>query len=291
MKHLMTLLLLLVASVAMAQDVIVLKDGSILNVYNLEESETSYFYTMSPAEGATTLKINKSDVFSVKKGEVTTITQAPATAPATPAVPEYQPVTAQFSRDIEVRRNPNHCFSAITPDGHELNYQILSEIDGRVSVIKGTYHAREYVIPDYVKMGDKTYTVTEIDEEAFIRETTVRVVRFPRTLRKIGESAFTFANLERIDLPDGLEELGAKAFAGTGFKVTNPVIYIPSTVVKIGKECFRSCGSNLSYRGYCQEYFSNIPSFVTEDNCTDYGIDEEAVEAFYRRRSLNMNQR
>ena len=65
MKHLMTLLLLLVASVAMAQDVIVLKDGSILNVYNLEESETSYFYTMSPAEGATTLKINKSDVFSV----------------------------------------------------------------------------------------------------------------------------------------------------------------------------------------------------------------------------------
>lgn len=293
MKHLMTLLLLLVASVAMAQDVIVLKDGSILNVYNLEESETSYFYTMSPAEGATTLKINKSDVFSVKKGEVTTITQAPATAaaPATPATPEYQPVTAQYSRDIEVRRNSNHCFSAITPDGHELNYQVISEADRRVSVIKGTYHAREYVIPDYVKMGDKTYTVTEVDEEAFLRENTVRLVRFPRTLKKIGESAFTFANLERIDLPDGLEELGPKAFAGTGFRETSPVIYVPSTVVKMGKECFRSCGRNLSYRGYCQEYFSNLPSFITEDNCTDYGIDEEAVEAFYRRKALNMNQR
>lgn len=298
MKQLMTLLLLLVASVAMAQDIIVKKDGSILNVYNLEESATSYFYTLEPSSEASVLKINKDDVFSVKKkdGEAQVVNPAaaaaaPAAAATTPAAAgntpgQREPVTAKLTTSVRTEKG-RRCFSACTPDGHELNYRIISEADATVEVTKGEYHAREYVIPEYIDIDGKQYTVTEIGEKAFFRENTVRRVQFPLTLKRIGESAFTYANLDRIDIPEGVEELCNYAFAGTGFRVTSPVIYIPSSVTKLGRSCFHACGSNTSYRGFCQETFTNMPDFINEGNCKNYGIDEEAVEAYYRRKALS----
>ncbi len=294
----MTLLLLMVASVAMAQDIIVKKDGSILNVYNLEESATSYFYTLEPSSGASVLKINKDDVFSVKKkdGEAQVVNPAaaaaaPAAAATTPAAAsntpgQREPVTAKLTTSVRTEKG-RRCFSACTPDGHELNYRIISDADATVEVTKGEYHASEYVIPEYIDIEGKQYTVTEIGEKAFFRERTVRRVQFPTTLKRIGESAFTYANLDRIDLPEGLEELDNAAFYAMGFRVTSPVIYLPSSVKKIGRNCFLGCGSNTSYRGFCQETFTNMPDFINEGNCKNYGIDEEAVEAYYRRKAMS----
>ena len=276
----MTLLLLMVASVAMAQDIIVKKDGSILNVYNLEESATSYFYTLEPSSEASVLKINKDDVFSVKKKDGEAQVGNPAAAAAAP------PVTAKLTTSVRTEKG-RRCFSACTPDGHELNYRIISDADATVEVTKGEYHAREYVIPEYIDIDGKQYIVTEIGEKAFFREKTVRRVQFPLTLKRIGESAFTYANLDRIDIPEGVEELCNYAFAGTGFRVTSPVIYIPSSVTKLGRSCFHACGSNTSYRGFCQETFTNMPDFINEGNCKNYGIDEEAVEAYYRRKAMS----
>ena len=44
------------------------------------------------------------------------------------------------------------------------------------------------------------------------------------------------------------------------------------------------CGSgkNRSIRGFCQAYFSNMPDFITEENCKDFGIDEVAVKEFHK---------
>ena len=294
----MTLLLLMVASVAMAQDIIVKKDGSILNVYNLEESATSYFYTLEPSSEASVLKINKDDVFSIKKkdGEAQVVNPAaaaaaPAAAATTPAAAsntpgQREPVTAKLTTSVRTEKG-RRCFSACTPDGHELNYRIISDADATVEVTKGEYHASEYVIPEYIDVEGKNYTVTEIGKQAFLRERTVRRVQFPTTLKRIGESAFTYANLDRIDLPEGLEELDNAAFYAMGFRVTSPVIYLPSSVKKIGRNCFLGCGSNTSYRGFCQETFTNMPDFINEGNCKNYGIDEEAVEAYYRRKAMS----
>ena len=281
-------------SYVMAQDVIVKKDGTILNVYNLEEGPTSYFYTLEPSADAATQKISKSDVFSIKKnGETSTRkigtgaqteVKAATENPEPKKAPEFKAVTATISsKYISKNDSGDLTFKARTPDGKELKYKILSKENLTLAVIEDGYDEKRYIIPEYVLLNNQTYTVVEIDEEAFEGEDDVEEVQFPATLKKIGESAFKGTNLAQIILPDGLEIIEEEAFANISDHVST--IYIPSTVRKIGDNCFRNCGSAKSYRGYCQAYFSKMPDFVTERNCLDFGIDEEAVRAFiYRRR-------
>lgn len=276
-----------VTSYLMAQDIIVKKDGSILTVYNLEESNTSYFYSLEPSKDAPTQKIAKSEVFSVKKSDGTT--QKPSSKNSnTSRKTSRKAVTATFSKRIRSKEYDN-CFSAKTPDGKELNYAVLSESEKTLAVIKGEYHEKEYVIPEYVNVDGKIYTVTEIGNKGFYQENTILKIQFPQTLKKIGEKAFVYCALESIIFPEGLMEIGTKAFWGCSghnphrIKITKKninEIFLPSSLKKIGEECFTFCGKATSYRGYCQAYFSNMPRFITESNCKTFGIDEEAVRAY-----------
>lgn len=304
MKRIFSLAALLLAfGYAMAQDVIVKKDGTIMNVYNLEESDNYYFFTLEPSADAATQKIGKGDVFSVKKnGESSKPQSGAGTQTATTVATtvaannnvqkkanEHEPVTAKISSSVITQKKDGLYFSARTPDGHELNYLILSQEALTVAVTKGEYHESMYIIPEYVQVDDKTYTVTEIGKEAFLKENTVVEVQFPTTLKKIGKNAFSFSRLDKIILPEGLETLDDGAFASTGWSAWTggrPVseIYIPSSIKHIGAYCFIRCGTSISYRGFCQAYFSNMPDFITEGNCLGYGIDEEAVRAFQNRR-------
>lgn len=290
-------------SYAMAQDIIVKKDGTILNVYNLEESDNYYFFTLEPSADAATQKISKVDVFSAKKnGE----SSQPQTSVGTPAVTqtvttvtssnssqkkayEHEPVTAKISSSVITQKKDGLYFSARTPDGQELNYKILSQQDLTVAVTKGEYHESKYIIPEYVQVDDKTYTVTEIGEEAFLKEGTVTEVQFPTTLKRIGENAFTLCPLTSIILPEGLEELDNFAFNRAGWGPWRggqylSEIYLPNSIRRIGRFCFMACGAKHSFNGYCQANFSNMPDFITEGNCLGFGIDEEAVRAFQNRR-------
>ncbi len=274
-----------------AQDIIVKKDGTILNVYHLEESSNSYFYSLDPSSDANVIKINKEDVFSIKKQDGTTITVGTATsAPQAQAAPAREPVTAQLSSEITTKKG-RRIFSARTPDGNSLDYAILSEEEHTLTVIKGEYHEDRYIIPEKVQVNDEVFTVTEIDKQAFFQEYTVKNVQFPTTLKRIGEQAFTRSGLESIILPEGLEELEDFAFFFTGWYVafltkSNRIseIYIPSSCKKIGTNCFIKCGNETSFRGFCQAYFSNLPEWITEGNCKSFGIDEEAVRAFNLRK-------
>lgn len=275
-----------VTSYLMAQDIIVKKDGSILTVYNLEESNTSYFYSLEPSKDAPTQKIAKSEVFSVKKSDGTT--QKPSSQNSkTSRKTSRKAVTATFSKRISSKEYDN-CFSAKTPDGKELNYAVLSESEKTLAVIKGKYHEKEYVIPEHVNVDGKIYTVTEISNKGFYKEQKILKIQFPQTLKKIGEKAFSNCELESIILPEGLVEIGAKAFFECSgdhssinvFSKNIDEIYLPSSLKKIGAECFIYCGKARSYRGFCKAYFSNMPRFITESNCQNFGIDEEAVRAY-----------
>jgi hypothetical protein len=199
-------------------------------------------------------------------------------------------VTATFSKRIS-RKEYDNCFSAKTPDGKELNYAVLSESEKTLAVIKGEYHEKEYVIPESVNVDGTIYTVTEIGNKGFFKENTILRIQFPQTLKKIGEKALFDCALESIILPEGLVEIGAKAFYACSGTNPNNIslfdkeknldeIFLPSSLKKIGAECFRFCGAATSYRGFCQAYFSNMPIFITEGNCKTYGIDEEAVRAY-----------
>lgn len=276
------------AVIGFAQDIIVKKDGTILNVYNLEESSSSYFYTLKPSSDATVLKISKDDVFSVKKGDGSTLAAPNAQVEQKISKTTREAVTAHktsSSRDKKGRE----IIVAKTPDGHELNYAVLSENDKTLTVVNGEYHEKEYVIPEYVKVDNSVYTVTEIDEKAFWERSKISEIQFPRTLNRIGGNAFAFCRITKIILPEGLEEMGDAAFLGIGWvsdtkwfaKVPNiKEIYIPSSVKSIGKDCFRLCGRELSPGKKCMAFFSNMPDFITEDNSSDFGIDDSAVRSF-----------
>lgn len=298
MKRMLLLLttILLAFSYANAQDIIVKRDGTILNVYNLEESDNYYFYTLESSEDAAIQKINKNDVFSVKKdGEISTSQQIETKAKDNSALrkaPKHEPVTAQISSEI-IQNKKGQFFTARTPDGHELNYQIISKEKHTLAVVKGKYRENKYIIPEYVQVNNEVYTVIEIGEKAFYKEYMIGNIQFPITLKKIGYRAFTYCPLRGILLPEGLKELSYEAFyhAGRNYSLakayTLKEIYIPSTIQKIGLDCFRKCGEDTSPRGYCQAYFSNMPDFVTESNCNSYGIDEVAVRAFNDKKKTN----
>ena len=271
-----------------AQDILVKKDGSIMTVYNLEESDNSYFYTLESSPEAKIEKINKTDVFSVKKDDGENSVQTNLPTPQNTSKTEiHDAVTAVLSSEIITEKNKK-CFSAKTPDGHQLDYTVLSEENHTVAVVKGKYKEKRYVIPEYIEVNNVIYTVTEIGAHAFGHLSTwVEDIQFPSTLKKIGKKAFAGGNgLEKIILPEGLEEIEAEAFRLVSAKTIINEIYLPTSLKKIGSKCFLYCGRSKSPNGYCMAYFSNMPSFITVGNCEEFGIDDSVVED-YRSRKKN----
>ena len=94
--------------------------------------------------------------------------------------------------------------------------------------------------------------VTEIGENAFcyyeslqeleysIPNKTLTGVSLPNHLSKIGESAFdNCVLLTKVNFPEGLKEIGSKAFRGTSLTE----IHIPKSVKKIGDDAFGFLGA------------------------------------------------
>ena len=162
---------------------------------------------------------------------------------------------------------------------------------------KETYYKMpDCVIPEYVMVGNDKYTVTEIDPYAFLHDIKVggfvvtkitiidplNSIVFPSTLEKIGTASFMENKLDKLMLPESLKEIGDGAFYHAGGKDFYE-LYIPKGVEKIGEYSFKMLGPNLSPRGFYQGYISSLPDFITKGNCSSYGIDEEAVEAYEKK--------
>lgn len=160
------------------------------------------------------------------------------------------------------------------------------EKKGKSQHIEGEYDLLEYTIPDYVLIGDEKYVVTEIDSYAFFSKSgkhRLRKIYFPSTLKSIGIASFAHSNFSSIILPENLEKIGDGAFIRAGANDFKE-LYIPKSVKELGEYCFWRLGPNTSFHGYYQGYLSSIPNFITIGNCTSYGIDEEAVEAYEKRK-------
>lgn len=104
-----------------AQDILVKKDGSIMTVYNLEESDNSYFYTLESSPEAKIEKINKTDVFSVKKDDGENSVQTNLPTPQNTSKTEiHDAVTAVLSSEIITEKKQKMFFrknSRRTPIG------------------------------------------------------------------------------------------------------------------------------------------------------------------------------
>ena len=114
---------------------------------------------------------------------------------------------------------------------------------------------------DSKKMGNKVTLVynsliTEIGDDAFNGESSLKSVEIPNSVTEIGNLAFACTSLKSIELPDSVTEIGEYAFSRcTSLKS----IEIPDSVTEIGDGAFSRCTSLKSIE---------IPSLVTEiGNC------------------------
>lgn len=94
-----------------------------------------------------------------------------------------------------------------------INYEVLNDTSVAViSLLEGHYEGH-VVIPEHIRHGGTTYTVTTIKSLAFCECTEMLSIQFPATLTSIG--GYTFeqcTGLRKLVFPDALETIGGYAF-------------------------------------------------------------------------------
>ncbi len=187
--------------------------------------------------------------------EKVTAQSSPAPAVQTPEkAPEQSPVqqtvSAQLRAALDAPADPS-CFQYMPEPGtatnglswyggeHPKPERALQKLVGkglRITAYTG-FDAERVVIP--AKIGGQP--VVSIGEKAF-KNTTVSEVILPGSIKAILGGAFSGCKrLQHIGLPDGLEYLGSRCFAGSGLTA----LHFPDRLKTIPEGCCGGC-ANLS---------------------------------------------
>lgn len=147
----------------------------------------------------------------------------------------------------------NYDFSAVAPSGQTLYYKIT---DATNHYVKVTHPSSAYVnenywngftqptgdltIPSTVEHENVTYTVTAIDEAAFLDCAGINGLTLPNTLVSIGWNAFRLCTgtTGTLTLPSSLTTIAPYAFGSCGFTGT---LVIPSSLTSISQSAFQFC--------------------------------------------------
>ena len=110
-------------------------------------------------------------------------------------------------------------------------------IDGEVTIVGFTGEPAYIDIPDFIE----GCPVTEVRDNAFYNCHSLKWVRLPDTVQKIGHHSFYACyELETAVLPDGLEEIGMGCFCGCSELKSAAA---PSGIQRLPESCFRACTS------------------------------------------------
>ena len=124
--------------------------------------------------------------------------------------------------------------SAEKAHGSSYDYTI---IDGEVTIVGFTGEPVYIDIPDFIE----GCPVTEVRDNAFYNCHSLKWVKLPDTVEKIGHHSFYACyELESVILPDGLEEIGMGCFCGCG---ALSYVELPETLKVLPDSCFRACTS------------------------------------------------
>ncbi|MBR0169854.1 MAG: sigma-70 family RNA polymerase sigma factor [Bacteroidales bacterium] len=114
-----------------------------------------------------------------------------------------------------------HDFPAVTPQGDTLFCTVTDSAQHHVSV-RGDesvwnapyiHYSDTLVIPSTVEHGGEQYTVTALADSAFYNHGEIKAVTIPSTITAIGCMALAATGIFELEVPDGVETIGAKAFS------------------------------------------------------------------------------
>lgn len=114
------------------------------------------------------------------------------------------------------------CMLGIAAEGQEVEVNkivyTLNPANKTAKVCEGQYQLYEFenleeiTIEPYVTYEGETYTVTELGTAAFYYLDFLKKINLPETLKKIGESAFSFSGIESIVIPNSVDTIQQSAF-------------------------------------------------------------------------------
>ena len=181
-------------------------------------------------------------------GESAEPTLAPTAAANTPAPPSQKPEVTENpdppATQTPVNSTPAPVPPTIAPSQGEtvvkdnVTYKVDTDKNSVSVGDMGDTKSAVVTIPATVKVNGENVPVTEIEENAFKGNTTVKKVKLGGNVTTIGEGAFQgCTKLSTVELPSKLKKIGKSSFKGSGLKN----IKIPKSVKSIGTAAFKNC--------------------------------------------------
>lgn len=138
-----------------------------------------------------------------------------------------------------------------------------------------------HAFEDCVALTDLNLSNTKVEEissNAF-RETGLKTVAFPASLKKIASQAFLKTQLDNVVLPEGVQEIGSEAFREV---TTLKSITVPNNIQKIGERAFYACTqlANVNYTGSVKLAEGVVENAAFEDcqALTQISLPQSVVE-------------
>ena len=187
-------------------------------------------------------------------------------------------------------------FSAISPSGHTLYYNI---VNGEAQVTSENpspgLGSRAYenlrgnvIVPDSVTHNDITYPVTSLGIYAFMYCTDLKHLLLPSTMRVIGPYSISACqSLDSVSMPNTVQVIDTGAFSASSIKS----IRIPDQVTAITYRAFRNCSwlkSVTLHDGITTievgafSWCSSLPDLMVPNGVTIETATTEDNAAFYK---------
>ena len=155
-----------------------------------------------------------------------------AFADGEPAAPETTEPTEMETRETKGSWNNN-----IYTDNQGIVYQLNS--DGTITLTNGTSAAGSITIPEAIEKGEESYSVTSVENRAFIFCDTLTAVTFSGNVGSIGDNAFYGCGaLESVTFSGNVGSIGYYAFAVCGALES---VTFSGNIDSIGDEAFSHC--------------------------------------------------
>ena len=169
-----------------------------------------------------------------------------------------------------------HILKAITPQGIEMQFRVVDEVENTVETYAKGYEVGEDFVPcvDLETEGDliipaeiEGYRVVGIGSESFRECMGLTSASLPTGITYIGEGAFRLAtNLKAVNIPEGVEEIRAHSFNGCPLTT----VILPSTLKRItGTYVFR----NSNAKNETCSFIANMKRPSTLDENSIMGME------------------